>query len=489
MQKEKRLKAITIATVFLVTGVIACSASSQSVTPELPDTQVGKRVTAYIDAFNSHDDKTFGQFLSDSLSQKSLASRSMEDRFKMYHQMYDDLGRLELKRIMSAKEDAISVVMKGENGPSVEMHFQFESDEPRKIVSMRVELSESSGGGDQPEVIRRAEPGGPGIIKSTSGGSNKVDDNLLTRKLEAYMTRASASGFTGALLVARNGQVLLENGYGWANRERKIPFTREAVFDIGSFTKVITRIAILQLAEKRKIGLDDPIAKYFKNVPADKAGITIRQLMNHTAGIVGEIASDPERITRDEMLRRVLASKLVSEPGKEEHYSNVGFSLLAAVIESLSGQSYDQYVAEHIFKPVGMTRTGYVIPQWKANEITRSYANGEDRGSTFDLPHFPDGPSWSLRGNGGTLSTLGDMLKFHAAFQGDKLLSNSSRALVFPSPSPMMVGGNGIHLFVYRYDPSNNVLLLAASTDADKKVTELTRQIIPLIRDDSQEIR
>jgi len=446
---------------------------------QLPDSQAGKRVAAYITAFNSHDDKIFGEYLSDNLSQKSLAGRSMEDRFKMYHQMYDDLGRLELKRIMSAKDDSISVVMKGANGPSVEMYFQFESDEPRKINSMRVELSEGDDG--QQRVVRGSAPGGPGIVALASGFA-PVDNKLLTTKLEEHMAGASASGFTGALLVARNGQVLLENGYGLANRQRKIPFARETVFDIGSFTKILTRIAILQLAEKGNLGLEDPIAKYFKNVPADKAGITILQLMKHTAGIAGEVARDPEKITRDEMLSRVLATKLVSEPGKEEHYSNVGFSMLAAIIEGVSGQSYEQYVSEHIFKPAGMTRTGYVIPQWKADEITRSYANGQDRGSTFDYPHLLDGTSWSLRGNGGTLSTLGDMLKFHAALQADKFLSNKSRALVFPSPSPMMVGGNGIHFFVYRYNPQDNVLILAASTDADKKAMDLTRQITALIR-------
>src|SRR5258708_18860937 len=190
------------------------------------------------------------------------------------------------------------------------------------------------------------------------------------------MAKASASGFTGAVLVAKNGQVLLENAYGLANRDRKIPFTLDTVFDIGSFTKVMTRIAMLQLAERGKVGVDDPIAKYFKNAPADKAVITVAQLMKHTGGLVGEIARDPEKIKRDEMLSRVFATKLISEPGKEEHYSNVGFSILAAIIESVSGQSYDQYVGEHIFKPAGMTRTGYVIPQWKAEEITHNYATG-----------------------------------------------------------------------------------------------------------------
>lgn len=462
----------------ILISLLALSIAGQdSANQALPNSPAGERVKAYINAFNSNSETGFSDFLTANLTEKSLASRSVKERINAYHQMHDDLGRLELKRVISADENQITVQMAGSSGAIVEVLFKFDANSPHKIESMRIELAPSGDAAGGPAVIRKGGPAGPD--NSTPRAAVRIDNNTLRQRIEARMAELSAAGYTGGLLVAKGGAVLLENGYGLANRERKVPFTRETVFDIGSLTKVLTRIALLQLSERGKIQLDDSLAKYFK-VPANKAGITIRQLMDHKSGLVGEIARDPERITRDEMLNRAFSTKLVSEPGKEEHYSNVGYSLLAAIIESVSGQSYEQYLGEHIFKPAGMTRSGYVVPQWQADEITRSYLNGVDKGSTFDYAHLPDGPSWSLRGNGGTLSTLGDMYKFHQALQGEKLLSSKSKELLFPSPSPMAVGGNGVHFFVYRYDHVNNILVLAVSTDAEKKAMEVTGQIMPL---------
>src|SRR5581483_1804788 len=136
---------------------------------------------------------------------------------------------------------------------------------------------------------------------------------------------------------------------------------------------------------------------------------------------------DQEKLTKEDFLKRVLGAPLLSEPGKNQSYSNPGYGLLAAIIEKVSGQTYEQYVYDHICKPAGMLATGYVLPKWRDGQLTRSYEDGEERPSTFDYPHLPDGPSWSLRGNGGTLSTLGDMYKFHLALAGELLLPKAAK--------------------------------------------------------------
>lgn len=155
--------------------------------------------------------------------------------------------------------------------------------------------------------------------------------------------------------------------------------------------------------------------------------------------------------------------------------------MLAAIIEKVSGQTYEQYVSEHIFKPAGMTTTGYVLPKWRDGQITRSYQNDIEQPSTFDLPHLPDGNSWNLRGNGGTLSTLGDMYKFHLALEGEQLLSQEFKGKLFDMNSPIsLVGGNGVHYFVYLREPADRLVILIATTDAGMRATEVEGRLAAL---------
>lgn len=326
------------------------------------------------------------------------------------------------------------------------------------------------------------KPGNEMSSKKSSGTVTVRRDDT-EKKLNDFMQRAAAFGYTGGVLVAKDGKILLEKGYGMANRADKIPFSIDTVFDIGSNVKDFTKMAILQLAAKGKINLSDSITKYFENVPPDKTSITIEQLVDHTAGLRANSGPDQEKIPREELIRRVFAAPLISEPGKEENYSNPGYSMLAAIIEIAGKQSFEQYVYENILKPAGMNRTGYVLPQWKPGEIAHSYNGSEDNSPTLDYPHLEDGNSWNLRGNGGMLSTLGDMFKFHLALETEKLLSKDLKEQLFPQNSPiMLVGGDGVHNFVYNRDPANKIVIISASTDSAMQAAELSQQLLPLVQ-------
>jgi CubicO group peptidase (beta-lactamase class C family) len=123
-------------------------------------------------------------------------------------------------------------------------------------------------------------------------------------------------GFSGALLVAQNNQIVLLNGYGLANRERQIPITPDTVFYIGSLTKQFTAAAILKLEMQGKLRVTDTLDKHFENVTLDKAKITIHQLLTHSSGLgsFDDIYGSP--VQKDEMTRRIMEMKLRSEPGK-----------------------------------------------------------------------------------------------------------------------------------------------------------------------------
>lgn len=266
----------------------------------------------------------------------------------------------------------------------------------------------------------------------------------LAKRLDDRMKERAAGGFAGVLLVAKGGDVILAKGYGMADRDKKIPVTADTVMCIGSVTKQFTGAAILKLEAQGKLNVTDPITRFFKDVPADKAGITLHHLLTHTAGFADALGDDDQVIGRDEYVRLALTSKLPSKPGERHRYSNVGYSLLGAVIELVTGQSYEQYVHDHLFVPAGMTKTGYRLPKWAPGELAHGYLrDGKDWGTARDKPGDADGPYWHLRANGGLLSTAGDMYRWHLALLGEAVLPKAAKNKYFTPHVPEgPVGGS-----------------------------------------------
>lgn len=258
----------------------------------------------------------------------------------------------------------------------------------------------------------------------------------LGARLDEYLTRAAAFGFAGAVLVAKDGQVILHGGYGLADRQRGIPITPETVFDIGSITKQFTASAILKLEEQGRLSVNDPIRYYLDGVPPDKAGITIHHLLTHSSGLQDVFGDDYEVMTRDSLVARALGSDLLWEPGVRYRYSNAGYSLLGAIIEKLSGRSYEAFLREELFVPAGLTQTGYRLPDWLKEKIARGYRQGVDWGTPLDKLWADDGPYWNLRANGGLLSTVGDLYRWNVALESGAVLSQLSRDKMFAPQVP-----------------------------------------------------
>jgi CubicO group peptidase (beta-lactamase class C family) len=248
--------------------------------------------------------------------------------------------------------------------------------------------------------------------------------------VDQYLTRLVPYGFSGAVLIAKEGQVVLEKGYGLANRETQQPYTTDLVSCIGSVTKQFTAAAILALEMDGKLSTGDPISKYLPGVPADKATITIHHLLTHTAGFAGDLGgSDEEPITRDALVAKVLAAPLASKPGERFEYSNEGFSLAAAIVERVSGKGYETYLRERVLLPAGLKDTGYLAPSWPLTRLPMGYAqDGKAWGRVYKNGWLPDGPGWYLRGNGGIQSSLDDLYRWHLALESAKVLSAAALA-------------------------------------------------------------
>lgn len=224
-----------------------------------------------------------------------------------------------------------------------------------------------------------------------------------------------------------NGKPVISRGYGFSDEERKLRNTPNVVSDIGSITKQFTAAAILKLEMQGKVSTDDKITKYFQNVPSDKANITIHHLLRHSAGLPGGVGGDYEKISEADFLEKVLNSPLRSPVETRFGYSNVGYSLLALIIERVTGQSYERFLYEYLWKPAGMEMTGYARPNFAKNVIAVGYRGEERWGRPTDKEWDHDAPYLHLKGNGGILSTIGDLFKWDQALLTDKILSAEAR--------------------------------------------------------------
>ncbi len=176
-----------------------------------------------------------------------------------------------------------------------------------------------------------------------------------------------------------------------------------------------------------KLKVEDTLGRFFPEAPADKAAITLHQLLTHTSGLRDTFGEEYDPVTRQELLRRVFASRLLGPPGRRYRYSNGGYSVLAAVVEVASGETYDHYLRGRLFAPAGMRHTGFRLPARELALAAHGYTADGDWGTPLDHPWAADGPYWDLRGNGGILSTTGDLYRWHLALAGDRVLSRPER--------------------------------------------------------------
>ena len=183
------------------------------------------------------------------------------------------------------------------------------------------------------------------------------------RVVNAEMARTKTPGV--AIAIIQKGRVVVAKGYGYANVEHNVPTTVETIFQSGSLGKQFTAAGVMLLVEQGKIGLDDPLTKYFPDAPATWRGITVRNLLTHTSGIPDyEGATDTSVVidlrrdyTEDDLQRFAYKLKLEFPAGSRWHYSNTGYVLLGIIVHKASGQFYGDFLRERVFAPLGMTTT------------------------------------------------------------------------------------------------------------------------------------
>jgi CubicO group peptidase (beta-lactamase class C family) len=259
-----------------------------------------------------------------------------------------------------------------------------------------------------------------------------VSSRDLAKKVDEYMRAYVNEGnFSGTVLMARKGKILISKGYGMANSElnvRNVPSTK---LRLGSITKQFTAMAVMQLQERKRLSVHDPLSKYIPDYPqGDK--ITIHHLLTHTAGIPNltdlpeygayMLNPSPVRKTIDLFKNRPLDFP----PGEKYKYSNSGYIILSYVIEKASGQSYESFVSENIFKPLNMKNSGYDHQEIILKNRASGYVlTGE---GLMNAPYI----DMSIPSGGGALySTVGDMYLWDRSLYKEALVSRKSLDAMF----------------------------------------------------------
>lgn len=278
-------------------------------------------------------------------------------------------------------------------------------------------------GGALPATIKPA-------ILSADLIPKRVDDFI-----QPYVDRRD---FAGAVLVARDGKVLLRKAYGEASVELHVPNSPTTVFHVGSINKSFTAAAILRLEELGVLRVTDPVSRLLPSYPRGSE-ITIHHLLTHRSGILNyNLLPDYDavvqrRLTLEETVAWFKDKPLRSEPGAQYHYSNSGYALLANIIETATGKSYEQVLDELILKPAGLKTTGIVPEEQIVLGRAAGYEPGPgDRGLRNTKPYDRS----VKRGSGALWSTVDDLYRYEQSFYGSQVLTEASRRKMFTAHYP-----------------------------------------------------
>jgi D-alanyl-D-alanine carboxypeptidase len=277
-------------------------------------------------------------------------------------------------------------------------------------------------------------------LTANSRSANQTRQSL-DERVKGIMARQHIPGM--AVVVIRNGVPEFKN-YGVADINTKQPVTANTKFPIGSVSKPFTAMAIMMLVEEGKVKLDEPISKFFFDLPAQWSSLTLRQLLSHQAGLSEDVNWQRTRQTRD--IFKEGNWQLDFPPGESWSYSNIGFNLAGLIIEKVSGQSYSQFMRDRIFLPLKMYQTQASFAA--TDNLATSYS-WQDRLEIVGLPadHY-------VMGTGSIISTANDMTKWLQALDRGQLLSKASYQQLWTSTSlnSSRKTGYGLGWFVGNYN-------------------------------------
>ncbi len=247
---------------------------------------------------------------------------------------------------------------------------------------------------------------------------NNATEDSLTSKIDKIVEQET--DFNGIVHIGTSNTISYSKGFGYSDRQKQIAIDKNTVFDIGSITKPFTAIGIIKCQELGLLDYQDKLEVFFPEVPEDKKDVTIEQLLTHSSGFVDLIGGDYDEISKEMYIAQSFDTQLLFPPGERYEYSNVGFSLLGIIIETVSNKSYEEFLNEHVFLPSEMKTAGYLLPDYDNDIIANGYDDlgifttpMTNLGKPNEQPWDTDGPYWHLKSNGGLLMSANDIAHYY----------------------------------------------------------------------------
>lgn len=263
------------------------------------------------------------------------------------------------------------------------------------------------------------------LVWSTLSAAQAEADlsETLDAALDAAVDAQVEAGFTGYVMLQSDGKTLLSRGVGVADAITGRPIDANTQLDMVSMSKTVTGALIAEEIAAGRLRADDTLGGLLDVDGTRIADITLHQLLTHTAGLVDVLGHDHEQVALDTVVQRATATELLSRPGSAYRYSNLGYSLLAAVLERHTGESFSVLLAERM-TALGLSVTGYASAFDAANTIRRG--TGE---TVRDEAWGGDVPGANLIGNGGMMSTAAELAALFSAYSRGDFISPEARDL------------------------------------------------------------
>jgi len=434
------LGAIAGAVTFALIAATAHAQQAQPATAPLTEAQTAgvRRLNEVIEVLNTGDYATIRAYIeanSVGVPNPSPGAKTFSGHVPTFSHVlrrYMTSRGLDLVRVTTepARGDVVGIVRNRLTGDEEYLPLRVEPQAPHRITAV--------------PVI-------PAAVVATwnlkRAASVAVTEQERLQEIGSYLKRmGDAEVFSGAIVIARDGNPVFAQAYGYADRERKIPNTLETPFLLGSINKLFTGLAIGQLVEQGKLSYDDPLSKFLPDFPDPESAkkIRIKHLLSHTSGLAREgsptdsSSIDPQTTVKamvDELERKPLAFN----PGTNMAYSNMGFVLLGRVIEIVTGQDYYEYVQRNVFAPAGATSASFpLLPKDGVAVVPMAY------------PYEPVWDSENLRGDvqsqlgkhirrgspaGNAVASALDILKLSSAMRAGRIVKPETFRL-HSSPKP-----------------------------------------------------
>ncbi len=427
----------------------------------VPDTLAGRELAEYLDAFNTGELEVMRAFVADHFAPAVLERQPAEDRAGWEALRYHETRGLILQAIERAGEHevvALARAVLGDDWLRVTLRI---AEEASAISELRVAYT------SWPAAL-------PGL---------RLSEGEIVPELRGYLERlVAADVFSGAVLVARDGEPLFAEAYGLASKAFNVPNRLDTKFNLGSMNKMFTGVAVAQLAERGMLAFDDPVGAHLPDYPnADVARkVTLHHLLTHTSGL-GDIFNARFDATRSglrtvaDYLPLFADEPLEFEPGERWRYSNAGFVLLGAVIERVTGRSYFDYVREEIYARAGMADTDAYENDRDVPNLALGYTYflmkpqpgpepglrfgvelGERRNNLF-LHVVKGGPA------GGGFSTVEDLLRFGVALRSNRLLGPELVEMVLTGKAEIQPGVADKYAYGFHDDRTSGTRIVGHS--------------------------